>query len=114
MPIESCYPDEMIIRKALIATDTGLLRCDVIEHADGFWLVPEWLDNPSTGETRPARIICLDLLRHDRQPGVDPEFVVNEPIPISVLDGRAPAGSMLGFLVVDLPEITLKGGVGLN
>ena len=94
------------IRKAALMVESGNIHgCDVIEFEGTFWLVPEWLDVPARGVTKPRRIVSLAKVRYQRTPGADREFVVNDPIPIAVLEGRAPSQIAERYDVRELPEI---------
>jgi hypothetical protein len=77
---------------------------DVIEYKGQFWIVPEWLVNTSQGVQRPARIVSLATRRHSRSRG-NPEFVVDDPIPISVFEGRTESPEASGFVVQEMPDI---------
>ncbi|MCF3628191.1 hypothetical protein RJ527_08950 [Thalassospiraceae bacterium LMO-SO8] len=79
---------------------------DVIEHGDYFWLVPEWLDLQGKGVSKPARIVSLKTIPHERGEG-DPEFVVSDPVPKSVFDGRAPEELAKRYIVIESPEIVV-------
>jgi hypothetical protein len=96
-----------IIRKAMVVLDSGLYKSDVIEHDGLFWLVPEWLDLPAQGVTMPRRIVSLATMAHQRHEGADPEFVVNNPIPKAVFEGRAPSLLADRYGVQELPEIRI-------
>jgi len=81
----------------------GVYKCDTIEHEGRMWLVPDWISYPTKGTMQPIRIICLDLLQHQKTPwrtdGVD--FVLNKAIPKAVLDGA----KAVGYVVVENPSI---------
>ncbi len=79
---------------------------DVIEFDGQAWLVPEWLDRPDEKMTMPARIILLDVMPHSRGE-VSPQFVVDGPIPKSVLAGNAPRALEAQYVVVERPDIQL-------
>ncbi len=55
----------------------------------------------------PRRIISLATVAHQRTEGGDPEFVVNDPIPKSVFEGRAPSQLADKYGVQELPEIRI-------
>jgi hypothetical protein len=100
----------MKIYKAMviIASDVHETRMvDVIEHDGEFWLVPEWLDNQVRRLTKPLRIVSLRTLPHQRIAGKDhpPDFVVNDPVPKYVFDGRTPPQEADKYVVVEGPEI---------
>ncbi len=56
------------IFKSLVPLNDGIYEIDTIEHEGMLWLVPEWLDTPRKGWSRPARIVCLSLLEHTPMP----------------------------------------------
>jgi hypothetical protein len=91
----------------MVVVDRSICKVDVIEHDGGFWLVPEWLDMPAQGVTMPRRIIPLARVSHQRNDGIDPEFVVNDPIPKSVFDGLAQSQIADKYGVQELPEIRI-------
>ena len=98
----------------IVAADIHDIRmCDVIEHAGQFWLVPEWLDSQDGKWTKPARIVSLATLPHQRSKSY-PEFVVNDAIPASVLFGRPSLEEARQFGVVDFPEIVFPKQRGLH
>jgi hypothetical protein len=86
------------VYKALLAIEgeNGIYECEAIEHEGQNWLVPQWLENPAEGWRTPERLVSLTGIPHQPPdpPGL-PHFVVNEPIPKSVLDdpGPLPPGS---------------------
>jgi hypothetical protein len=105
----------MKIHKAAIAIegDNKSIQMDTIEHDGKFWLVPLWIDNPTTKTTRPARIILLDSLQHQRSsPGsLGGEFAVNVPIPRDVLEGRVRQKQGFGanlYIVIEAPDLTFE------
>lgn len=83
--------------------------CDGLEHEGKLWLVPQWLDVPGQGLTKPVRLIRFDQLEHTHSPGAKDgiEYVVNVPIPKTLFDIRTPKITEPGFEVVDLPELAL-------
>jgi hypothetical protein len=83
-------------------------QCDAIEYDNKLWLVPNWLDIPAQGVTKPARIIRFDSLRHQKTPGPNgADFVINDPIPKELFDARTPRQAIPGFEFVEMPEISL-------
>jgi hypothetical protein len=82
-----------------------LFNCDTIEHEGQFWLVPEWLEAPELGMTRPARIIPLAKLRHQKMgPNYPQRFLLNDPMPRDVFEGRAPPQLAEQFGVITEPQ----------
>jgi hypothetical protein len=101
----------MKILKAMVGSaDSGeLFQVDVIEHDRKLWLVPHWLDVPAQGVSKPARIIRMDILPHQKNPPNSPygDYVLNVPIPKALLNPQTPKRTIAGFEVQELPEITL-------
>lgn len=97
----------VIISKNDDGTGGQIHVVDVIEYDNKLWLVPEWLDYTDAKVTMPARIVCLDLLRHERPPSDDQDIVVSDPIPKSVFDGHVPPGIENQYLVIERPDIRL-------
>lgn len=79
---------------------------DVIEFEGKAWLVPEWLDSPDAKVTMPARIVLLDSLKHSRGEA-SPQVVVDDPIPKSIFDGRAPPAIKARYVVIERPDLRL-------
>ena len=107
----------MEILKTLVGfSDEGsLFECDTILHDGEYWLVPEWLESPEAGHRRPARIIAMAGLRYqDMTGGWKQRFLLKDPMPKSVFDGRTPPQAAFGFRVVDLPEIFLEIPKGIH
>jgi hypothetical protein len=100
----------MKILKAMVGSaDHGsLYKVDVIEHDQKLWLVPQWLDSPAEGVSRPARIIRMDTLRHQKNAPNSPygDYVLNVPIPTALLNLETPKQPIDGFEVQEMPEIT--------
>ena len=64
-------------------------KVDTIEYEGKMWLVPVWLDSETEDISMPARIICLDNLPYQKiQEGTDYHFVLNCPIPRSIVGGK--------------------------
>ena len=38
----------------------AIYGCDAIEYKNGVWLVPNWLGDPTTGLSKPVRIVRVD------------------------------------------------------
>lgn len=91
---------------------SALFLCDTIEHAGELWLVPEWLEAPALKVRKPARIISLSRLSHQRFAKPHPaDFFLNDPMPKDVFEGRAPSAAAAPFHVVEAPEIVLNDDV---
>jgi hypothetical protein len=87
---------------------------DVIEHLEKFWLVPEWLDNQVQKVTKPLRIISLETMVHHRMAGGNPDFLVENPVPSYVFDGRIPPQEASKYVVVEGPDIRIPRDATLN
>jgi hypothetical protein len=101
----------MKILKAMVAsTDTGsVYKIDVIEHDKKLWLVPQWLDVPAQGVSKPARIIRMDTLSHQKCAPSNQfaDYVLNVPVPKALLNLETPKQRIDGFEVQEIPEITV-------
>jgi hypothetical protein len=99
----------MKILKVLVGLDDGtIVKVDAIEYEGGLWLVPQWLDVPAQRVTKPARLIRMDVLQHQRMPPTyKADFVLNAGMPKALFDCSAPLKSALGYEVRELPEISL-------
>ncbi|MDC0657071.1 hypothetical protein N6L27_03580 [Leisingera sp. SS27] len=100
----------MAIMTATIAAGSEILTADVISHEGGLWLVPHWWQHPTEGWMRPARIIRMDTLQHQRLFGAETDFLVKTPLPIGALDGSQAPDECSGFEVIDNPDVRLVVG----
>ena len=81
-------------------------KCDAIEYEGGIWLVPMWLDNQTTRERKPLRIIRVDKLDLTPNPPNSPFGDYMAPmmtIPKSLLEGRSQPEPLIE--VVESPNI---------
>jgi hypothetical protein len=102
------------IFKTAVPSDNGTIHTiDTIEHEGKLWLVPQWLDKPKEGLSRPARIIRIDSLPHETSSGVH-QFVLANYMPKAVLDGEIPPELESQYEVVELPEIVIRTGGGFH
>jgi hypothetical protein len=91
-----------------IGSDNGeILKCDAIEFEGSLWLVPQWLDEPAKGVTKPRRIIRMGPLPHQKMsnPAYGLDYILNGYMPKAVLDGTAPPEQASPYEIVELPEI---------
>jgi len=90
--------------------DGTIYKMDTIEYQGKMWLVPEWTVDRLEGLTRPTRIICLDLLPHQKitGEGVPADFVLSDGIPKSVCDGQIQTQQEYSFFVIENPDITVE------
>ena len=65
---------------------------DTIFHEGAWWLVGSWLVANATGERVPERLVRLTGLRFEEASGQRWRFLLNNPLPKSVLDGEARDG----------------------
>jgi hypothetical protein len=88
----------------------AIQECDAIKYDGKLWLVPQWLDEPGRGTTKPRRIIRIDSLPH--QPMTNPafglDFILNGPLPKAVVDGVATPEQAAQYEIVELPEIEIS------
>lgn len=107
----------MKILKTGVGSDDGTIyTCDTIEHEGKLWLVPQWLDVPAKGVSKPRRIVRMDSLAH--QPMTNPaygmDYILNDYMPKAVLDGTAPPEQASQYEIVELPEIEIPMRPRLN
>ncbi len=101
----------MQIKKAMVGNAEGneIWQCDTIEHEGQLWLVPEWLQCLEEGWMTPARIIRLTGLKFQTTPdGKFGDYVLNEPIPKSVLQGASAQSGK--YEDVERPDIRVSTG----
>jgi len=107
--------NKKILKTLIIIKDEGIIsRVDTIEYKNILWLVPEWIDQPSTGISRPKRIISLRLTQvsDPNSKGLDGvDFILSEPIPRLVLEGHGDAGK---YTVIEDPDILFPSAMGAN
>jgi hypothetical protein len=87
--------------------DGSIYQIDVIEHDNKLWLVPQWYDVPAQGVSKPARIIRMDTLPHQKPSGPHREYILNVPIPTALLNLPTPKQPVPGFEIQEMPEITM-------
>ena len=98
----------MKILTALVgdASAPDVLKIDAIRWRKKLWLVPAWIELPSRGVRRPARLIRFDTLPH--QDGTAfADFVLKEPIPRGVLLGSARPEECAPYEIVEGPDLTV-------
>jgi hypothetical protein len=79
--------------------------CDTIYYEDTLWIVPEWLESSDKKQMRPARIVRLRGLPHQRSqiPGIT--WVINSSLPSDVFYGKAQPLPTSDLVILDRPEI---------
>jgi hypothetical protein len=95
------------MHRAQFITDDGHVgTCTVIILGGLPWLVPWWIDSPDGRSTRPARIVGLAWVEHQRiERDGQTEFVVNQPLPKALFENPIPLGSVTGYVVLEGPNI---------
>lgn len=84
----------------------GIYTVDVIAHEGEFWLVPEWLDNPSTGLSKPARIVRLKSVPHRECLGHSrADFLIPFGVPKAAIFGPYPSPGQLPLDWLEAPDI---------
>lgn len=86
----------------VIEGESAFRSMDTIQYEGKMWLVPEWLD---IEKTKPARIILLDVLPHQKTLFAVNDFALNDPIPKAVLNGKIPSKIANKYIVVEKPHI---------
>jgi hypothetical protein len=97
----------MTVLNTLVPMESGIFAMDTIEHEGMLWLVPEWIDTPRKGWSRPARIVRLSLLPHSRGPAPF-DYVLQNPIPKDVLNGQIPPQLAALYVVIEAPDIEFE------
>lgn len=90
--------------------DGGIVICDTIRYKDKLWLVPYWNENMTEGWKTPGRLIRLDTLPYQVAPGGDfPfKFVLEDPLPKSLLEHHIRPPKKTVYEVADAPEIHIS------
>lgn len=94
------------IFKTMLGSGGQMLIVDTIEHESELWLVPQWLGAPGQKWQMPRHIVRLTGRQYqtfspDSQYPAD--YLLNEPIPKSVLDGQESDG----WIVVTGPDLQI-------
>ena len=100
----------MDIQKSLVPVGSKILTVDTITYEGSKWLVPYWLESPEEGCSMPLRIVCMDMIRHQESRLSGADYVVNDPVPQSVLDGETDTVEGQKTRVVERPNIRISGG----
>ena len=93
-----------ILHTLVSVEDEGLSLYDTIEYEGNICLVPEWIDNPSEGYSKPVRIICMSRFAYMNGPGF---YTLKNPIPKCILNGQIPIELKALFYVVESPDIVV-------
>src|ERR1700689_2871067 len=59
-------------------------QCDVVEHNGEYWLVPQWIESDRPRSKRPARMVSLKTIPHEKTRGQH-EFRIRDPPPSRAL-----------------------------
>ena len=99
------WPPIKVLKVGVGSGGGAIQECDAIRYDGKLWLVPQWLDEPGRGTTKPRRMIRIDSLPH--QPMTNPafglDFILNGPLPKAVLDGVATPEQAAQYEIVELP-----------
>ena len=93
--------------RTMVGVGSAIMQCDTIEYAGGLWLVPSWINNPSTRKRTPIRIVRMDKLQHQKQKFAGADYCLNDPIPTDVLDGVATFVAGVQYEVIENPPILI-------
>ena len=92
-----------ILLVVAVMCESSVLTVDGLSYDNKLWLVPNWLDYPQEGMSRPERMIRFDNLPLDQlEENSLYDFLLQEPVPRDVLDGK----TTLGFEVLLAENIT--------
>lgn len=81
---------------------------DTIFYNEEWWLVASWLENKSTGEKIPDRLVRLTGLRYQEVNDQRHRFLLNNAIRKSVMDGNPQEG----FIIRQYPSVLKAKGPG--
>jgi hypothetical protein len=85
---------------------SGINQADTIEYLEYFWLVGGWIERHAAKLRTPKRLIWLQPLPHQRVDGSPfGDFVLSEPLPIDVWEGKRSGGQ---YVVVERPDIWFR------
>jgi len=76
----------------MITDGRGIFPVPTVEYQGKLWLAPQWIVSDPPGYKMPAYIISLENLAIQdlrQMPNSQADYAVGEPIPRSVLEGRA-------------------------
>ena len=65
------WPPIKVLKVGVVSGGGAIQECDAIKYDGKLWLVPQWLDEPGRGTTKPRRIIRI-VVPH--QPMTNPAF----------------------------------------
>ena len=104
------WPPIKVLKVGVGSGGGAIQECDAIKYDGKLWLVPQWLDEPGSGTTKPRRIIRIDSLPHEpmTNPAFGLDFILNGPLPKAVLDGVATPEQAAQYEIVELPEIEIS------
>jgi hypothetical protein len=100
-----------IFKVFVLADNTQPYIIEMIEHEGVFWLVTDWIDMPLEGVTKPKRIIRVEtdnLIKLG--PPYEADYALKTAIPKAILDCEPVPSGAHGFVVRDLPDISLPLG----
>lgn len=98
----------MKVFKALVgrADAPEILKIDAIRWRGKLWLVPSWRVSAAQGVRWPQRLIRFDLIPHQTGTAFA-DFVLNEPIPMGILDGTASTEERARYEIVENPNLQI-------
>ena len=73
------WPPIKVLKVGVGSGGGAIQECDAIKYDGKLWLVPQWLDEPGRGTTKPRRIIRIDSLPHEpmTNPAFGLDFILN-------------------------------------
>jgi hypothetical protein len=99
-----------------IPTDDGArVICDTIQHDGKLWLAPEWLEDPAKPYSKPVRLIGLSALKY-RSIAMSSrvDFVLDQPVPVAVLQGQVPRAEAAPFVILEHPDIRVPNTIRIG
>jgi hypothetical protein len=104
---------EMAFKTYVKCDDGETYLIDTIRHEGLLWLVPKWTGTINPNMQKTVRLIPIDSLArtdlgHDFLGTGHHVLKLDDPIPISVLDGTCPSQVAEHYGVVEKPELWIR------
>ena len=82
-----------------------MLRGDVVEHENQWWLVPRWLINTSVGKRQPERMIAIASFLPQPTKMGGCRWMLRQPMPKFLFDDPAPKVEGTIYAVLLSPDV---------
>ena len=92
---------------AVICQDT-VLSLSVLEYEERLWVVSGWTEAGERDRFRPQRLFRMSDCELEPVSNGDYDYFVHRPVSSTLLSGGLHPEAAEGFIVVDLPSLTMK------